>query len=559
MSASSFLHFAQTLRIPVVPSGHGVMERNVIQENPAHSISEFKSSYISDPNRRTGTLSYFILTILGFSFWFFMVVPFASHRESYSWLAGVSTETFVHQFSFGLSSTYRPLSQVVTWLGFLILDPHLFPTSGLRQALLQGLVYGTFVLAWWQVYSVASQRRVFAALGLVTGCVFFSGYVQLLHIYGLFYSAVVLTLGALLRFHASGTFAPREVSFAAIAILLALWHPYATALFVSYYFGFYVETFRQRSWTQHLRAAVILFVATIAIVTLVVLFPRNPMPPGTRLYGLLVSYQTNEVNRVASLVAFLLAQITILGMELSRKVKVAAFLLVSALSIGLFLTGLPLLLLWPCAVLVKLFRLRQWSLFFLTLAAALLPFGGGIGTPVYVLFAIIVSTYVTSLGWPKAEQTLSFFKPRYAMAMTIAAVAILLLVRAGVTVPLVTSVAAPLLGERERTYQLESILAWLHKSEYCGYEIAFIDKAGSPIEDVESAIVRRNRPPADLQDVRPFWDSVLRCPGGQWAVDKVGAAIVTFDRPVLADASPVFVVKGRYAGDARVWIKDPQK
>src|ERR1017187_9259906 len=83
----------------------------------------------SDPSKRAQTVCYFILTVLGFSFWFLTVVPFASHRESYSWLAGVKTASFAHEFSFGLSSTYRPLAQVATSLEFLFLDPHVFPTN----------------------------------------------------------------------------------------------------------------------------------------------------------------------------------------------------------------------------------------------------------------------------------------------------------------------------------------------------------------------------------------------------------------------------------------------
>ena len=86
--------------------------------------------------------SYFFLAILGLSFWFFLGLPFASHRETYMWLAGAQTETLSQQFAFGLSSTYRPLSQVVTRVGYLLLDPTTFPTSIFRQAILQAFVYG---------------------------------------------------------------------------------------------------------------------------------------------------------------------------------------------------------------------------------------------------------------------------------------------------------------------------------------------------------------------------------------------------------------------------------
>jgi hypothetical protein len=531
----------------------------VIVENPVGKISELNSSYPSGPNARTQTLSYFILTVLGFSFWFFMVVPFASHRESYGWLAGLYTENLARQFAFGLSSTYRPLAQVVTRLGFLMLDPRVFPTSVLRQALLQGFIYGMFLLAWWLIYSAAPQKRLFALIAFVAGGVFFSGYIHLFHIYGMFYVPVILTLGALLHFHASDTFAKQEVWFAVVATTLAFWHPFATALFLGFYFGFYLETFSQRTLAKHVQAIVVLLVGLMAIGGLVVLFPRTHMPLGTRLFGFLVSYQTNEVNRVASLVAFLLAQMVVFSMGLSPRLKVAAFLVVSALSVVFLMKSLPLLLVWVCVALMKLFRLRCWSLFFLMFTAILLPFGGGIGTPIYALFAIIVAIYVTPLGWSKAEKELSFVKTRYVTGIIVASVLVLLMVRAGIDLPIVTRVASPLLAERERTYQLEDILAWLRTSEYCNYEIDFVENAGSPIESVESAITRRNRPPAALQDVRFFWDTVLRCQNGGRPDTRKGTAIVTFGGPALADSRPAFEVAGRYAGDATVWIKDSQK
>lgn len=372
-----------------------------------------------------------------------MVVPFASHRETYSWLAGVDTQTFAQQFSFGQTSTYRPLAQIATWLGFRFLDPRVFPTSILRQALLQGFVYAMFALAWWLIYSAAPQRRLFAMVACVAGGVFFSGYVQLFHIYGLFYVPVVLTLGALLAFHASGTFDKREMWFAVVATVLVFWHPFATALFVGFYFGFCLDTFRRRSRVQHVQSLVILLAGMAAIAAMVVIFPRTHMPLDTKLFGFLVSYQTNEVNRVASFVAFLLTLLVIFSMGLSPRLRSAAILFASALSVVFLLKSLPLLFLWLFAVLIKLFRLRCWSLFFLALTAALLPFGGGIGTPIYALFAIIVAVYVTPLGWSQAEQALSFFKPRYVVGALVASAIVILLVRVGIKVPIVTRVASP--------------------------------------------------------------------------------------------------------------------
>lgn len=524
----------------------------------ACETGESALSSLPDRNDRTQTLSYFILAVLGFSFWFFLALPFASHRETYSWLAAHHTENLLHQLSFGLSSTYRPLAQIVTWFGYSLLDPSIFPTSVPRQALLQGLVYGIFVLAWWLIYSAAPQGRVFAVVACIVGGAFFSGYVHLFHIYGLFYVPVILTIGALLSFRAKHTFEKRELWFAIVATVLVFWHPFAMGLFLGFYFGFYVETFWKRSRALQIQGLVILLIGTAAIGASVALFPREHNSIETRLFGFLVSYRTNEVNRVASLVAFLLALTVIFSMDLSPKLKLAAVFVVSALGAALLLTGLPLLFLWFGAVLIKLLRLRYWSLLFLMLAAALFPFGGGIGTPIYALFAIIVAAYVTALGWSSAEKALSLIKTQYVVGTIIAAAMVLVMIRAGIDVPIVTRVARPLLAERERTYQLESILAWLHNSDYCRDEIAFSENAGSPVDSVESAITRTNRPPAALGDVQAFWKTVLQC-HRTGSFDEPGTAVVTFGEPASANYSRVFVVSGKYAGDASLWVSDPRK
>ena len=262
---------------------------------------------------------------------------------------------------------------------------------------------------------------------------------------------------------------------------------------------------------------------------------------------------------IASLVAFLLTQMVILSLGLSPRVKLVAVFFVSVVSAVFLFKGLPLLLLWFCAVLLKFSRMRCWSLFFLMLTVALLPFGGAIGTPIYVLFAIIVASYATALGWSQAEQAISHVKTRYVAGIILASASVLLMVRVGIHVPIVTKVANPLLVERERTYQLENIVTWLRNSDYCGYELGFAESAGSPINSVESAITRRNRPPAALGDVQLFWNTVLQCKKAEVARNKVGNAIVTFGGPELADSDPVFKAKGIYAGDATVWIRDSEK
>jgi hypothetical protein len=101
---------------------------------------------------------------------------------------------------------------------------------------------------------------------------------------------------------------------------------------------------------------------------------------------------------------------------------------------------------------------------------------------------------------------------------------------------------------------LENALAWLHGSQYCGYDIRFTENAGNPVDSVENVISRRNRPPAGIEDVRFFWENVLQCRDGGQTNSKGGAVNMTFGNPAGPDSSVAYVVKGKYAGDAVVWI-----
>jgi hypothetical protein len=543
---------------------------DVITTEPSGDISTGKSNELFGGNLRIGAVSYFVLTVLGFSFWFFMAVPFASHRETYWWLAKVRTESFSYSLTF-ISSTYRPLHQVATWLCYVLLDVGIFPTSVVRQTFFQLLVYAMFVLAWGLIYSGAAQRRTFAVIAAISGAVFFSGYVHLFHVYGIAYVPVMIMLGGLLHYHVSGTLAAHERWLAAIAAVLVLWHPFTTALFVGYYFGHYLETFRHRTGTQHLQAWAILIVGVAAVGALVVAVPRlwpnaSPLlvetatrPADTRFLAFLVSYQTNEINRLAALVAFGLTLAAVVTLKVSPRTKVAALSGAMALTVVFFLNGVPLVLLWVCAAIVKLVFRRSWSLVFLALTAALLPFGGGIGTPIHALFAIIIATYATALDWDEAESVISRVPNAYVISAIAAVGLVVIMVRTGMRVPVVTNVAGTLLAERERTYQLEHVLEWLHGSDYCSYQVGFVEKANNPVDSVESAIERRNRPPAALGDVDLFWRTALQCRNAERPYGRSDVAVVTCGGPPVDAARAVFEVPGRYAGPATVWVHGQQK
>lgn len=129
--------------------------------------------------------------------------------------------------------------------------------------------------------------------------------------------------------------------------------------------------------------------------------------------------------------------------------------------------------------------------------------------------------------------------------------AVVIPVRSGTDLPVMTGLARPLLAERERTYQLEQMLAWLRDSPYCGRSLEFTESAGNPVDSVSSAIVRRHRPPASSEDVLHFWNRVLRCADGPDSESR--PLLLTFGDVAPASMRPLLAVPGRHAGAATIW------
>lgn len=499
-----------------------------------------------------------VLAVAGFSFWFFIAVPFASHRESYVWMTLVWRGSFLDVLSL-TATTWRPLAQTATWLGFRLLDPTIFPTSVLRQTLLQGSIFGMFVLAWVIITRAAPQPRVFAIVAFVAGGVFFPAYIHLFHIYGVFYVPILLIVAGMLKFLSAEGHVRKDVmvtpAVAAIALLLVLWHPFATALFLAFYFGRYLECFKLLGPRRQTEAWTVLLAGSLAtLIVLLLSFRIKQTSLYDNPFGFLITYRTNEVSLAASLVAWLLAYVAVVSTNRPPRRLLIPIVGVTVAGIYFVSHDVPLLLLWILVVLGKLLFLQEWSLFVPLLVATLLPYGGGIGGPVYGLFPIIIATYGTAWQWRLAEKTLSSIDNGYLITLITILVLIAIAVRMDVSVPVVSAQAKRLLAERERTYQLEHVLSWLRASRFCGADLAFAENSGNPVDSVESAIIRRYRPPAALYDVGTFWDAALRCRARRTSGESNGVAIITFGGQELPGATPIFELPGKHAGAATVWV-----
>jgi len=415
-----------------------------------------------------------------------------------------------------------------------------------------------FLLGWLLMYSAMPQPRLFALVALVAGAVFFTGYLHLFHIYGFYYVALMLTLGIMVRCYFTGSLKQHESLLALTAIALVLWHPFSTLLFLGFYLGYYLDRLATLPLKSHIKAWIILLSGSLAILAVVVLSPNlgqtwayNPFA------AFVISYRTTEINVIASVVALVLAYLGLLSIDISGRWKFALSVVIAVIAVAFYVLDIPLLLLWIAVVLGKLVYLRSWGLFVPLAVAALLPYAGRIGAPIYALFPVILAVVGTPLGWEAVERRLRVLGQRYAIAFLVGLAAILVAVRVGISVPLVSTLAKPLLAERERTFQLEHALAWLSASKYCAYDLGFVVASGNPIDSVEGAITRRYRPPSALGDVSPYWEAALRCePSTERAK---GTAIITFGGPELTDAVRILDLPGRNAGPATIWLRGPSK
>lgn len=172
-----------------------------------------------------------LITVLGFSFWFLLAFPFGNHNESYRWLVSLDTYGMVDWLTKWLhGSTFRPLGQLTAWATYSLSGGSTYP--------IQMLNYILAVLAWLLAFYAAKERRVFALLSLLAGSVFFSGYIYLFHIHGVFYSPVLILIALALQLSSREVVMPRQLlGIALLSLVISLFHPFAVLVGLATIFG----------------------------------------------------------------------------------------------------------------------------------------------------------------------------------------------------------------------------------------------------------------------------------------------------------------------------------
>lgn len=476
------------------------------------------------------------LAMSGLAFWLVIGLPWGAHNESFDWIVRLEQRSLwgalFEKFPSVLS--LRPLGTGPAWA--------LYRLGGHDVGLVQMVNAVLALAAWGWAASGARERRLFSLLSLVAGGVFFAGYIWVFHLHGIFYGPLLLFVVALAR-SARGPLDLRTLLGVFVgALVTSLAHPYALPLAVAFALGATIETPMLRSRAGATALGMVMCGAAAAYLLLVP--GHNRDIDGEPLVGLLTSYRTLEVNAIGSGVAGLLAAWTA-----TRTWPGGAGMLAGVLTLGLAAAGvafgLPILPLWLAWAAAKSVRHGRWAMAGLLVGCALLPLPNPTGSPTYGICAVLVAVCASALDEGASDRALHAFGPRTAGALVALVLAVALAVRAGLPVPIMSRLAAPILAEGERTRQFEVLVARLMDSEWRGEPARFLRSARSPAD--ANALDRRFRPPTDDHHLATWLD--WKRGGPPTGNDTL---VFGFGGDALPGMDTVLFARGRYAGDALV-------
>lgn len=476
------------------------------------------------------------LAAAGLGFWFWVGLPWAPHNESFDWIVQLETRTLWATLFEQLPTvlSLRPLGTGPAWL--------LYRLGGHDVALVEVLNAALALLAWvWAAHGVR-EKRLFALLALVAGGVFFTGYIWVFHLHGIFYGPLLLFVASMARAARSPLDLRALLGVFVGALLTALAHPYALPLAVAFMLGAVIETPRLRSRDGVWALAVVLS-GTIAAYLLLVP-DHNRGLVGNPIAGLVTSYRTLEVNAVGSGLAAMLAAWTATR-ALPGAMGNAGALFTLLLAGAGVVAGVPVLPLWIACAGLKSVRRGRWAMAALLAAAALLPIPNPTGSPTYAIFAVFVAVCATAADEGASESRLRRLRPWHAGAALVLMLVLATALRAGLTVPVLSQLARPLFAEGERTRQFEVVVRELMASPWRAAPARFLHPAANPT-DVD-AIDRRFRPPTDDIHLATWLD--WKRGGPPSGADTL---VLTFGGETAAGMDTVLMARGRYAGDALV-------
>lgn len=497
---------------------------------------------------------YLLLSIAGFSFFFFIAFPFANHNESYIWVAELTQMNIKDAFTHKIISveSFRPLGQLTAWLTYHITN-HIF---------LQQLLNWSFAsLSFIFLFAASENKAYFSVISFLICAGFFTGYIYLFHLHGVFYGPLQLYIALVTIIAAQRSLLSSRglIILWLLTLIVGLYHTFALATFCFFLLGYCIEV-NKKLFRKQLYLIVILFVLSLLMIKLLItsnqvlgldhtqglaaIF-KNPT------FGFATSFEAVEINKPLLMLSAILALLTVISFKTGRKEKLLS-IGVLLVSVSLFIYfHIPVILLWLGACVIKLMINKYWALAAVLLSTITYPLANPTGSPTYTVFSIMICAFVSSMDVPLKRFPASLGK-RVVVVFLILLLILMLSTRLDIKLPLLSRLTQPLLAEKEKTFQLEDIVKWRDNSSYSQYGLTFFNQTNGLISSKYS-LKRQNRPPTNQTDLNEFFklEQYIR----PLPKDNSQTLLVTFGNETLANYHLIYSVKGTWNGNANVYIK----
>jgi len=491
-------------------------------------------------------LLFAFVSIFGLSFWFFLGFPFGNHNESYLWLVEFSrVEPFdlVTQKIRPIAS-FRPLGQLTAWLGYYLSGGSIFPQQIFN-------FIGASV-AWLILFFSSKERKFFCYISCLVVGAFFTGYIYLFHLHGVFYSPVLILCALLL---VKETTTSREdilswlMKISLITIIISLYHPFAILIYLSFVSGYIIEKWSSLSGKK--RVIILLSIILFLLLMRLLVQSNHFFLPRNFMLGFLSSYKMTEINSILKIVSFLLSLLTLFTIKTHRNVRVILITILVIFFYVFVLYDWPIIIIWIITCLLKSILMQKWSITFLIIMTSVLPIITASGSPTYSIFVLLVCSFVISLGY-SFSGNIKYNRPGFIVFVLVFFFSIAILLKVGFSIPLFSKLVNPLLSEKEKTYQMENIVKWFLVSNLTE-DLALYRKADNPVE-TNNAIKRKYRPPT-YQDYLNAYINFFRKDKNISRTKPANQLLVSFGGEKINNATEIYSVEGKYNGKATVWRK----
>ena len=490
-------------------------------------------------------IRFWIFAIIGFSFWFILGFPFAHHHESFEWATQIQDVKLMDTMflTTGHFISYRPLGQFTSVVLYRVFDNSLAPV--------QFYNYLLTITAWFILILAIKDKRFMSLISLAAGGVLFVSFMYLFHLHGIYYSHLLLFL-SLLIYMAMGELTNKKYVIIFVMTLFAsLFHAFSLWIFIAFLLGNAAEQWKSLSKIQIISGSAMVLTAFIFYIILV---PNDlNIINLERLVGQYTAYLKLEVNVLVSLFLIFLIMLSGATIEFSKKSQFIFLPAILIVSILFLVLNWPLISIWLLVCLIKLVATKRYSLAGILLVSSHFMLFTGTRSAHLSIIVVMIGITIVSLDWRKLEDKLKIIDQKYSLYVSAVPVLIclfLVVLKLDVQVPVVSKLAQPMLEKKEISEQITKIIDWYMISAFKGYELIVnecynISQDQKPGEKVFLAPVSNHALNEYIQRLGKFDNNNL---------DLSNRLFVCFANSGIENGESIYTVKGKYSGDAHVYV-----